>query len=148
MFQRLLILKTHFSLPSKFCKHLSLDFGDAKVFLKSSGPNFRPVSFYRFRVLPHSNVASTGKTLLYAAHMPALNLMNPESSAQIQVEKPIHGKKIDMTPLKDFARKQLARDSVLAEVLSVESDEVDVYTFLGRVPLYLRLSSLDRSRKK
>jgi hypothetical protein len=53
--------------------------------------------------------------------------------------------KIDLSDLKKFALERLPANCPLREVLLAEGDEVEISTFLARLPVYLRLSSIKRS---
>lgn len=50
---------------------------------------------------------------------------------------------IDTSRLKDFAIDRLPHGSVLREVLITQESQMDVRTFLARLPLYLRLSRVE-----
>lgn len=56
--------------------------------------------------------------------------------------------KVNICALKKFAWEQLPNNWPLREILLTESDEIDISTFLARLPVYLRLSSLNRSQNK
>ena len=47
-------------------------------------------------------------------------------------------RKVNLQPLKAFALK-LPSNSTLREILLLEDDELDVHTFLARMPIWLRL---------
>jgi hypothetical protein len=55
---------------------------------------------------------------------------------------------ISIRKLKDYAFTQLPKDLVLREILLTESDEMDVATFLARLPVYLRLSTIKRGDER
>lgn len=55
---------------------------------------------------------------------------------------------INIRRLIEFAFTQLPRDSALREVLLAETGEIDVSTFLARVPVWLRLSALKRGNDR
>lgn len=52
--------------------------------------------------------------------------------------------KIDIRKLKQFAFIQLPKDWALREILLTENEEIDVSTFLARLPVWLQLSTLKR----
>lgn len=52
--------------------------------------------------------------------------------------------KISIRKLKDFAYRELPKNWPLREILLLENEEIDVSTFLARLPLWLRLSTLKR----
>jgi len=56
--------------------------------------------------------------------------------------------KVNITRLKNFALSQLPNDWVLREILLTESQEIDVSTFLARLPVWLQLSTLKRGDNK
>ena len=56
--------------------------------------------------------------------------------------------KIDIRRLKDFAFTKLPRDSALRDILLAETEEIDVFTFLALVPIWLKLSALKRGDKR
>lgn len=76
--------------------------------------------------------------------MPALNVMHPESSAEIQVENSVSRTKVDMTKLKAFAAKELLQTSLLRQILLLESDTLEISAFLSRLPIWLQLLKLER----
>ena len=47
-------------------------------------------------------------------------------------------RKVNLQPLKSFALN-LPLNSALREILLLEDDELDVHTFLARMPVWLRL---------
>jgi len=47
--------------------------------------------------------------------------------------------KIKTKRLKEFARQKFPRDSVLREILLSEEDEMEVSTFIARLPVWLKL---------
>jgi len=49
---------------------------------------------------------------------------------------------VNIRNLKEFATKQLPKDSALREVLLKEPEEIEVNEFLARLPLYLQLASM------
>ena len=53
---------------------------------------------------------------------------------------------VNMRQLKNFAVKDLPFDWILREILLSESDEIPVSLFLARLPLYLKISGVNRSR--
>jgi len=53
---------------------------------------------------------------------------------------------VNMRQLKNFAAKEVPFDWILREILLSESDELPVSLFLARLPLYLKISALNRSR--
>jgi len=55
---------------------------------------------------------------------------------------------IDISKLRNFAANELPLGSPLREVLVSEDSELDVKTFLARLPLYLRLSRLQENWRK
>ena len=57
-------------------------------------------------------------------------------------------KLVNISKLKNFAISKLPFGSPLREVLVSEDRELDVNTFLARLPLYLRLSRLEENRRK
>jgi hypothetical protein len=56
--------------------------------------------------------------------------------------------KINITKLKNFAYTQLPQDSILREILLLESTEIDTSTFLARLPIWLQLSVPKRGDNK
>jgi len=50
--------------------------------------------------------------------------------------------RVNIGRLRKFALEELPRNWVLREVLITEDEEIDVSTFLARMPLWLRLSAL------
>lgn len=50
--------------------------------------------------------------------------------------------KVNLSRLKTFALEKLPKDWPLREILLAENEEIDVSTFLARLPLYLKLSTL------
>ena len=56
--------------------------------------------------------------------------------------------KLNIQRLKKFAFTKLPKDSALREILLAEAKEIDVSTFLVRVPIWLQLSALKRGNEK
>jgi len=54
--------------------------------------------------------------------------------------------KINIQRLKDFAFSEIPKDWPLREILITESEEVDVSTFLARLPVWLKLLRMERGR--
>jgi len=52
--------------------------------------------------------------------------------------------KINIRRLKNFAITQLRNDWPLREILIAENEEIEVSTFLARLPVWLQLSTLKR----
>jgi len=52
--------------------------------------------------------------------------------------------RINIRKLKDFAFAQLPRDWPLREILLSEEDELEIYTFLARMPIWLRVLKVNR----
>lgn len=50
--------------------------------------------------------------------------------------------KVDIRKLKEFAFNELTMKCSLKEILLSESDELEVQTFLARLPIWLRLGRL------
>ena len=72
--------------------------------------------------------------------------MNPKFTAEIQVQgDSLPRKKVSLTSLKAFA-ETLPHDWPCREILMAESEELDVSTFLARLPVWLRLIKLGRRR--
>ena len=69
--------------------------------------------------------------------------MNAESAAEIQLENSVSRTKVDMTRLKAFAM-ELPQDWPLREILLSESNDLDMSTFLARLPVYLKLARLNQ----
>lgn len=55
---------------------------------------------------------------------------------------------LNIQRLKEFALTKLPRDSALREILLAETKEIDISTFLARLPIWLRLSTLKRGVHK
>lgn len=55
---------------------------------------------------------------------------------------------LNIQRLKEFALTKLPRDSTLREILLAETKEIDISTFLARLPIWLRLSALKRGNEK
>lgn len=53
---------------------------------------------------------------------------------------------VDLRGLKRFASESLPVDSVLRGILVGEDDKITADTFLARLPVWLRLSKLERRR--
>jgi hypothetical protein len=70
--------------------------------------------------------------------------MNAESAAEIQLENSVSRTKVDMTRLKAFAMEKLPQDWPLREILLSESNDLDISTFLARLPVYLKLARLNQ----
>jgi hypothetical protein len=49
---------------------------------------------------------------------------------------------INIRPLKTFAL-QLPKDQALRDILLAENEELDLFTFLARLPIWLQLSKLN-----
>jgi hypothetical protein len=74
--------------------------------------------------------------------------MKPKYTAEIQVDNNLSRRKVNLTDLKAFASEKLHQDWPLRQILLDESQELDIPTFLARLPVYLRLSKLgSRSRE-
>jgi len=54
-------------------------------------------------------------------------------------------KSVNISPLKKFALEELPKDSPLREILIAETSEIDVSTFLARLPIWVQLSKFKRS---
>lgn len=52
--------------------------------------------------------------------------------------------KIDIGSLKDFVVRRLPRNWILREILLAENEEVDIATFLARMPIWLQLTRTRR----
>ena len=52
--------------------------------------------------------------------------------------------KISIRKLKDFAFTQLPKDWALREILLSEQDALDIYVFLARLPVWLKLLKVER----
>jgi len=57
-------------------------------------------------------------------------------------------KRVNISKLKNFAISKLPFGSPLREVLVSEDRELDVNTFLARLPLYLKLNRLEENWRK
>jgi len=56
--------------------------------------------------------------------------------------------KVNISKLKKFVLENFPMDSVILQALLTEDDELDIPTFLARLPIYLKLSKLRRSGDK
>jgi hypothetical protein len=54
--------------------------------------------------------------------------------------------KINIKKLKQFALENLPQNSVLREVLLSQDDELEIYVFLARLPLFLKLNKTQAGR--
>jgi hypothetical protein len=72
----------------------------------------------------------------------------PSNVARSGTEIALHNSNgtIDISKLKGFAVDRLRHGSVLREVLITEDSQMDIHTFLARLPLYLRLSRVEERR--
>lgn len=50
---------------------------------------------------------------------------------------------INIRTLKMFALTQMPKDQPLRDILLAENEELDIYTFLARLPIWLQLSKLN-----
>jgi hypothetical protein len=55
-------------------------------------------------------------------------------------------KTVNISRLKTFTLQKLPQDWPLREILLAEKDELDVCTFLARLPVWLQLSALKRMK--
>ena len=53
--------------------------------------------------------------------------------------------KVNISKLKKFILENFPKDSVILQVLLSEDDELDIHTFLARLPVYLKLRRLKRA---
>jgi hypothetical protein len=56
--------------------------------------------------------------------------------------------KLNIRRLKDFAITKIPKNWVLREILIAETTELEVSTFLARLPIWLQLSALKRGDHK
>ncbi|MDH5266272.1 MAG: hypothetical protein OEW62_01185 [Candidatus Bathyarchaeota archaeon] len=56
--------------------------------------------------------------------------------------------KINIRRIRNFAFTQLPKEWVLREVLLAENQEIDVFTFLARLPVWLQLINVKRGAHK
>jgi hypothetical protein len=54
--------------------------------------------------------------------------------------------KVDISPLKKFAFEEIPENWPLKDILLAQNDEIEVSTFLARLPLFLQLNKASRSR--
>lgn len=56
--------------------------------------------------------------------------------------------RINIKRLKRFALEKLPRDSALRDILLFEEDELDLVTFIERIPIWLRLGRSNVKRRQ
>jgi len=62
----------------------------------------------------------------------------------LEVSKRPQAPKISISKLKKSVLENFPKDWIIREVLLSENDELDVPTFLARLPIYLKLTQLKR----
>jgi hypothetical protein len=104
--------------------------------------------FFHFPVLLDGEVKTTSWFYAHDSFSETLSLLlmafAPNSVAYLSGRGPIEMSKtkISIRKLKDFAFAQLPKDWPLREILLSEEDELDIYVFLARLPVWLKLSKI------
>jgi len=91
--------------------------------------------------------SSQSKSLISANELSSLNKYDSQFLVAYLLSRGI-GKmpktKVNIQKLKNFAFTQLPKGWVLREILLAETEELEVFTFMARLSVWLKLSRLER----
>lgn len=129
------------------CKAGSLLFSTLQVH-KSIGT--KHASGVLEKVLPLKGLLNSEYSQFLEKHLFPNGAGNPSPTAYFSIRGvcEMQQGKIDIRKLRNFASTELCADSALREILLTESEEIDVSTFLARLPIWLQLSKLERGRER